>query len=49
METIDRAGYDKLGEVIREWFEEEGIETDSSQDVELLNRILDCLGIKAEW
>lgn len=43
--TINREQFDKLGNVIREWLEEEGFETNVQQELDLENRILNCLSI----
>ena len=47
--TINRKDFDKLGKVIRDWLEENEFQTDANQDLELEQKILECLGIKKDW
>lgn len=46
---INREGYDALGMTITDWFDELGLELDSDMEVDLINRVLDCLRIEKEW
>jgi len=45
-DKITRIEYDKLGFIINEWCEANDFETDATQDVELINNILNTLKIK---
>ena len=42
---IGKSKFDELGEKLRDWLEEQGFETNVSQDLELENLILSCLGV----
>ena len=46
---INRKEFDKLGDKIRGWLEEQGFETNAQQDAELMKIILDYLEIKIDF